>query len=441
MKKLALTLVLVVLAASLILAVDPAVALWAKWVKENYGGTTITIAAANHPSIEAMKKMTSDFEALTGIKVKWECMEEIHLHDKILLEFSSNTKRYDIIMLDVTWLGEFVSKNVVVPLDDYINSDKTPAFFDYEDIIPAYREGLGKFQGTIYGIPSAGESAFIAYNKEILDKYDISPSELNSYDSLLNVAQELASKKRLYGIAMRGRRGHHIVYSWLQFFYPFGARIFDENWNCLLDSPESIASLEYYVELMKTAPKGISSFSHEEATSAIMQGLVGLWFDATALAPWIEDSSRSIVAGKVGYLAPPAGPKGDYACVAGWNLALSEQSTKKDVAWQFIVYMLSRKMAPTYIANGGVVTRTSILDDPFYQNEFSYFPAVKESLDKAYNLIREGVDWRPRIPEWPQIGEIMGLEASLALSGKKTPKEACKDAKAEVEKLMKESGY
>ena len=33
-----------------------------------------------------------------------------------------------------------------------------------------------------------------------------------------------AEKKNLYGIAMRGRRGHHIVYAWLQFLYNFGEK-------------------------------------------------------------------------------------------------------------------------------------------------------------------------------------------------------------------------
>jgi len=432
-------LVLTVLSLTVfMLSASPAVQMWADWVKENYGGTTITVAAANHPSIEAMQKMTKDFEDLTGIKVKWETMEEIHLHDKILIEFSSNTQRYDVLMMDVTWIGEFADKNVTIPLETYLNSNMTPGWFDFEDIVPAYREGLGMFDGKIYGIPSAGESAFIAYNKEIFDKYNIDPQKLTTYEGLIEAVEKInGAERNLYGISMRGRRGHHIVYAWLQFLYNFDARILDENYNVLLDSPEAIKSLEYFVDLMQFAPPGVSNFSHEEATSSFMQGLTGIWFDATALAPWIEDPSRSMVAGKAGYIAPP----GDYAAVAGWNLAISSQSKNKDAAWAFIVYMLSREMADDYIANGGVVTRTSILNDPIYQQKFSYYREISETLDKAYNLIAEGVDWRPRLPEWPQMGEIMGYHASMALAGKVTPYDACKSMAKEVEELLREKGY
>ncbi len=48
---------------------------------------------------------------------------------------------------------------------------------------------------------------------------------------------------------------------------------------------------------MKFAPTGIENFSHEEATTTFMQGLAAMWFDATALAPWIEDPTKSKVAG------------------------------------------------------------------------------------------------------------------------------------------------
>ena len=419
-------------------SVSTSIQMWADWVKSNYDGTTITVAAQNHPSTDAMRKMASEFEKLTGIKVKWETMEEIHLHDKILIEFSSNTRRYDVLAMDVCWIGEFADKNVIAPLDDFVHSDLTPNWFDYEDITPAYREGLGMYNNLIYGIPSAGESAFIAYNKDLFKKYGLDPQILEDYDGLYFAAQKLnGAEKNLYGIAMRGRRGHHIVYAWLQFLYNFGGKIFDENYNVLLNSPEAIKSLQYYVDLMQFAPPGISNFSHEEATSAFMQGLTGLWFDATALAPWIEDASASLVAGKTEYLAPP----GEYAAVGGWNLAVSSQSKNKEAAWEFIVYMLGRGMADEYIANGGVVTRNSILNDPFYKEQYAYYEAISQTLDKAYNLIEEGIDWRPRIPEWPQIGEIMGYHASMALAEKETCEEACQAMTKEIEDLLRNKGY
>ena len=49
---------------------------WAAGIKEAYGGTTITVAVASHPSIEAFKTMIPRFEELTGITVVLDEMEE-----------------------------------------------------------------------------------------------------------------------------------------------------------------------------------------------------------------------------------------------------------------------------------------------------------------------------------------------------------------------------
>lgn len=410
---------------------------WANQVKKELGGTQITVAAATHPSIEAFRKMTPQFEKLTGIKVVWDTMEEIYLHDKILTEHVARTGRYDVVMMDVCWIGEFAKKQVVIPLDDYLK--KVPDWYNYEDIVPAYRNGLGVFDNKVYGIPSAGESAFIAYRKDLFEKYGYSPDRIKTYDDLLEAAKFFNGKEEgLYGISMRGRRGHHIVYGWFQVLYPMGGAVFGTGTDDIkINSPESIKSLEFFVELMQYAPRGIENFSHEEATTSFMQGQAAMWFDATALAPWIEDKTKSLVAGKVGYMAPPLGPSGEAAAVAGWNLAISSASRKKDAAWAFITYMTSQLTAAEYVESGGVVTRTSILTDEKFVKRYPYYPQIIESLDMANVLVEKGIDWRPRIPEWPRIGEILGLNASLVLTKQLNAKQALDTAARDIKALFR----
>lgn len=419
-------------------------AAWGNAVKGRVRGTELTIAMATHPSTEAFQKMAPEFEALTGIKVKWDVMEEIYLHDKILTEHAAGTGRYDVVMMDVCWIGEFASKRVVDPLVSWLTDGKaTPAWFDYDDIVPAYSGGLGAYGGKVYGIPSAGESAFIAYRKDLFQKHGYSPDRIKTYDDLMAAAKFFNGKEPgLFGISMRGRRGHHIDYGWFQFLYPFGGGVFKPgSFEPAINSPESIKSLEFYCDLMKYAPEGIENFSHEEATTSFMQGKAAMWFDATALAPWIENAEKSLVAGKVGYMAPPSGPKGAYAAVAGWNLALASKSKNKDAAWAFIMFMTSKAKAEEYVTKGGVVTRTSVLMSPAFIKSYPYYPEILKSLELADVLVRQDIDWRPRIPEWPKVGEIIGLQASLALTGKASPKSACDQAAKEIYDLMSSKGY
>ncbi|NMB45276.1 MAG: sugar ABC transporter substrate-binding protein [Firmicutes bacterium] len=417
---------------------------WADSVRAKHSGVEITIAMATHPSTEAFQKMADEFESLTGIQAKWDVMEEIYLHDKTLTEHAAGTGRYDVLMMDVCWIGEYAAKRVVDALDSYLlDAEATPAWFDYEDIVSAYRNGLGVYKDQVYGIPSAGESAFIAYRKDLFAKYGYSPETIKTYDDLLAAAQFFNEKESdLYGISMRGRRGHHIDYAWFQFLYPVGGYVFEPGtYEPAINSPASIKSLEYYCELMRYAPTGIENFSHEEATTSFMQGKSAMWFDATALAPWIENAEKSAVAGQVGYMPPLQGPEGAYAAVAGWNLALASKSKHKDAAWAFIMFMTSKAKSIEYVQKGGVVTRTSVLTAPEFIEQYQYYPEILVSLELADRLVQRDIDWRPRIPEWPKIGEIIGLQGSLALTGQASPKAACDQAAKEIRELMETKGY
>jgi maltose-binding protein MalE len=47
----------------------------------------------------------------------------------------------------------------------------------------------------------------------------------------------------------------------------------------------------------------------------------------------------------------------------------------------------------------------------------------------------------PRVPEYAQIDDIIGVAASKVLAGQMTSKAALDEAAAKVEELMKNAGY
>ena len=57
----------------------------------------------------------------------------------------------------------------------------------------------------------------------------------------------------------------------------------------------------------------------------------------------------------------------------------------------------------------------------------NFIPAALESLEQDTD-----VDWRPRVPQWPAIGETMATAIQAALVGQKKPKEALDEAQARI---------
>jgi ABC-type glycerol-3-phosphate transport system substrate-binding protein len=48
-------------------------------------------------------------------------------------------------------------------------------------------------------------------------------------------------------------------------------------------------------------------------------------------------------------------------------------------------------------------------------------------------------DWRPRVPQWPKIGETMAVAIQSALVKQTTPKEALDEANKKIAKVMRRS--
>ena len=82
------------------------------------------------------------------------------------------------------------------------------------------------------------------------------------------------------------------------------------------------------------------------------------------------------------------------------------------------------------------VNRLSIWNDPGYRKLISFTPnypdVVLQSLKEDTDL-----DWRPRVPQWPEIGEVVSVAIQTALVKQKTAKDALDEANREIAKIMK----
>ena len=81
------------------------------------------------------------------------------------------------------------------------------------------------------------------------------------------------------------------------------------------------------------------------------------------------------------------------------------------------------------------VNRISIWSDPEYRKVIGFTP---EYADVVLASMKEDTDadWRPRVPEWPKIGELMAVAIQSALVKQSTPKKALDEANENIAQLM-----
>lgn len=410
---------------------------WAAGVKAKHNGVVLRVLALPHPSSEAMRSMAPEFEKATGIKLQWEMVGSSDIVPKQMLAHTAKDAAYDVYMVRGVSLAEYDAKGVLADLAPYVrDSARTPPDYDYQDLSKAFRDGLGEHASKILGIPVAGESFFVSYRKDLFDKYGKRPPD--TFDELLELARFFQNKEPgLYGISMRAETGRTFALAWDLFTPAFGGAILDQQtWDVKINTPETLASLKYFLALLGNAPPDVETYSWDAAVSAFAAGKTAMWFDATSLQPWIVDSTKSKVVGKVAYAPPPRGPKGRFGPVGGWSLGIPAIAKNKEASWAFIAWMTAKANAREMVARGGVPSRLSVLNDPaFVAKDPSMAAALKGSLEAASNLIAAGRRWVPATAEATRIHRVAGNYGGQALLKKMTPEAAVAAAVPELQEI------
>ena len=410
-------------------------------------GESISVAMIPASYFQDLVSLLPEFEALTGIKVRPEMVPPGQIRQKAMLDLSSKTATYATHAADPMYYPVYVANKWVEPLDKYL-SDPTltdASWFNYNDILKAWREA-DSVDGRPYGIPYDGEVTVQVYRKDLYAAKGLKPA--TTYEQLLENAKALNDPpNRLYGLAMRGFAGAgQNMYIYPSLFRGFGGQWFSGQ-NLVVNSPEAVRALEWYVNALTLyAPPAVRNWNWPDIADAFSQGTVACYLDAHSSAAVINNPEKSKVVGKIGFARWPKGPAGKaVTSIWNWgfpiNAALSERAKK--ATWLFIAWAASAEtQARTSWKFAGPLKRSglnrlSLWRSTEFANVMSgagdnFIQAALESLEQDTD-----VEWRPRVPQWPAIGDTMATAIQTALVGQKSPKLALDEAQARVTQIMR----
>jgi multiple sugar transport system substrate-binding protein len=215
----------------------------------------------------------------------------------------------------------------------------------------------------------------------------------------------------------------------------------------VVNSPKAVEALQWYVDTLAAyASPAVRNWNWPDIADAFSQGNLACYIDAHSSAAVINNPEKSKVVGKVAYARWPKGPGGKrVTSIWNWgfpiNAALSERARK--ATWLFISWAssfetqarTSWKFAGPAKRSG--VNRTSLWRAPEFAAAMqgmgdNFIPAALESLEQDTD-----VEWRPRVPQWPAIGDTMATAIQTALVGQKKPREALDEAQARIQQILK----
>ena len=425
-------------------AVIAAASAWAKGPYEKYAGTTLVVSWPSLSHFQAAGTLVEEFEKESGINVEIDYLQYLKLRDRQILEMSKSEGDYDVVSWVVMWKGEYVNKGLLTPLSQmFTNAGLVNPSYDIDDIADAYLQNGGVVggkkgylpgrSGALYGVPFGAETSILAYRKDVFDELGLQPPK--TYEELTAVAQTIKEKKGMGALTSRGQTGHQVTAAWLLHLAPLGGKVFDDNWNPVINSPEAVEAARVLKTVVETGPPGIPSYGFSEMANAFLQGDAAMYLDSLKIAAMSRNPKLSKIDGKVAFAEHPVGVRCGSE-TGGFAMGIPANSKNKEAAFLLIQYLTDKQGDRRMVELGGDPVRISTLKDPEFVSKYPEYPVVAKQLDCA------DPDWRPLIPEWNELNiQVLGVALSDIITSGVDPQEAMDEANEKAREIMERSGY
>jgi len=399
---------------------------------------------------ESMRNMWSDFRSKLSSRKNFKLLPLPALHEELFRNARRKESEYDVICINMPWLGEAVKNGIVQPLNDYLaDSNMNP--LDFHPNIWS----TGTWANVQYGIPIYCTIETLAIRKDLFEAHELNAP--NTFEKVLEAARQLHQPKRgMQGIVWNAAKGMPVAHSFMFFMgccgqpalnVPMSRVAFDysqmagDMYRPRILSDAGFKTLDYMRRLLALSPPDILVMDWNRALDCFLLGRAAMIYCWTMRASRFEYDIRSVVKRKVEYLPHPHGPGGQVSGpVGGFLLAipagLSPERSK--LAFEAISWMASPAAMKEHVKNGiPVAPRFSVTADP----EAAATTPIVRFADRLAKQNKLHTWQRPSIPEYAVMEQIIGEEIFSALNGELTDREALERCQNRIDRVMREAGH
>jgi multiple sugar transport system substrate-binding protein len=391
-------------------------AAWANVDYRRFKGQSLEANLIKGPRGDLLQRHAKEFTDLTGIEIQSEVIPEQQQRQKLVIELSSGKPSFDVCHLSYhVQKRQFDKAGWLADLTPYMKDptlcEPTLTESDFSQAGLTYAKND---KGELRSLPWSVDYFIMYYNKELFAKKGVEyPTD---FEDLVRVTEKITDPKEgVFGFVGRGLRNANMAL-WGNLFLNYGGEFFDRNGAFTTDGPEAIEATKLYQRLLtKSAPPGVAGFNWMESMAAFNQGRAAMWLDGVGWAPPVEDPKQSRIVGKVGYRVVPKGPKGQYSATYGDGIGIAQASPKKEAAFLYCQWAVSKLMGARLLqAGGGVPFRTSILNDPEVQAGVKLPREWLTSVTDAAKISKLGL---PVVVPVAEFRDIVGAAVTATLSG------------------------
>ena len=385
----------------------------------------------------AMQNMWADLRTSFGSRRDFTLARLPQLYQLTLENAKRAVSQYDVVAINIPWMGEFASKGYIRPVGDVVRAaglDPTQFHANFW--------ATGQWHGTQYGVPIYCTIETLAVRRDLFQEAALSfPS---TFEQVLAAGRALhAPAHGRYGITWNAARGMPVAASFLFLLGDCGSFLLERSAACtkgqtrpVIDMSAGLRVLDYMHQLIEISPPGVTEFDWETSLDTFLTGHAAMTYCWSMRAARFEYDTRSKVSRKVEYLPHPAGPHGRVtAPIGGFVLCVPANlpEERMRLAVDAIAWITSPDTVRDHLKSGlPVRPRFSVISDP----EVMRSSPIVNFVERVAR--RDLLDsWqRPPIPEYVAVENVLGDEIHDALTGRTSDRAALVAAQRRIDALF-----
>ncbi|MHA7874238.1 extracellular solute-binding protein [Roseivivax sp.] len=411
---------------------------------------TVRILGPIDPTFKTLEQYSSNLDELCGTNVEVVTLPLDQLHGEIMENARRNHSKYDLIAVDLPWIGQLATEEVIEPLDDLLQE----ARFNPSDFHNAAYRG-SRWNEHQYGLPIQPTAELLFCRSDLFAEAGLSIPQTT--DDVLLAARVLhRAGFNLSGIVMNYGRGTPVAHTFVQTLADFGQPIinltplgdeFDvaviqgENYRPQLLSDAARETAEFLLELAEFCHNESMVCNWDRRIGIFSRGEAAMTYGWSIRAAAFELNQDSPAHGKVDFVPHPHAPGArTVSPIGGFSIAIPAalEPQRKKTSWKVMEYLTRPEMLKWYVLNGNLTSpRFSTSADPEVQ-------ASSKIIAQVDGMERRGElkTWpRPPIPEFSDVLGVLGDEIHLMLQRSQGVEEALRKSQNRIDAIMRERGH
>ena len=410
----------------------------------------ITLCWAAWDPANALRELSKDFTAKTGIRMRYEFVPWTSFADRFLNELNSHGKLCDVLIGDSQWIGGGATFGHYIELTDFFKKNG----ISMDDFLPATVYAYStwpKGSKHYWALPAMGDALAWIYRKDwfarpelrkaFKAKYGHELGVPKNWDQIMEIGKFFQGRvidgKKRYGLAIYTERGSEGITMGVDgAMFPWGVKFEDPDkpyhTDGFINAPNAVEALKFYKALYKCcSPPGHSDAYMVANLDAYKSGQVAMQMNWFAFMPGIA-KDENVGGEHSGFFANPP-EKAEGSMIGGQGMSVVSYSDKKPLALQYIKWFAQPDVQKKWWSLGGYSCRKSVLLAPGFADTAPY---ASEFL-KAMRNVKDF--WQD--PSYAQLLQAMQKRVhDYVVADKGTAKQALDKLSKDWTEVFQEEG-